>query len=72
MLASTLLGRYARAAIEEFCDGNGIEVVGRVPFDPEVTKAIVAGKPIVDYAPDSPSSRAIGETWKRVKSHLGV
>jgi MinD superfamily P-loop ATPase len=59
-------------AIEEFCSGEGIEVVGRVPFDPEVTKAMVAGLPVVEYAPDSPSSRAIGETWKRVKSHLGV
>jgi MinD superfamily P-loop ATPase len=59
-------------AIEEFCSGEGIEVVGRVPFDPEVTKAMVVGLPVVEYTPDSPSSRAIGETWKRVKSHLGV
>jgi len=59
-------------AIEEFCSGEGIEVVGRVPFDPEVTKAMVASLPVVEYAPDSPSSRAIAETWKRVKSHLGV
>lgn len=59
-------------AIERFCSKTEIDVVGFVPFDPIVTEAMVAGRPVVDYAPDSPSSRAIGEMWERVKSHLGI
>jgi MinD superfamily P-loop ATPase len=59
-------------AIERFCTKKEIDVVGLVPFDPIVTEAMVAGRPVVDYAPDSPSSRAIGEMWERVKSHLGI
>jgi MinD superfamily P-loop ATPase len=59
-------------AIERFCSEKEIDVVGLVPFDPVVTEAMVAGKPVVDYAPDSPSSRAIGEMWETVKSHLGI
>jgi len=59
-------------AIERFCSKKEIDVVGLVPFDPVVTEAMVAGRPVVDYAPDSPSSRAIGEMWERVKSHLGI
>jgi MinD superfamily P-loop ATPase len=59
------------AAIEEFCCGEGIEVVGRVPFDPEVTKAMVDGRPVVEYAPDSPASEAIKAIWERLTSILG-
>jgi len=59
-------------AIERFCSEKEIDVVGLVPFDPVVTEAMVAGRPVVDYAPDSPSSRAIGEMWETVKSHLGI
>jgi len=58
------------AAIEEFCSGEGIEVVGQVPFDPEVTKAMVDGRPVVEYAPDSPASKAIKATWERLTSIL--
>jgi MinD superfamily P-loop ATPase len=59
-------------AIERFCSKKEIDVVGLVPFDPIVTEAVVAGRPVVDYAPDSPASRTIGEMWESVKSHLGV
>jgi len=58
-------------AIEEFCDGRGIEVVGLVPFDPEVTKAMVAGRPVVEYTPGSPASKAIRSLWERLTSILG-
>ncbi|RLI10027.1 (4Fe-4S)-binding protein [Candidatus Bathyarchaeota archaeon] len=58
--------------IEEFCAENGVEVVGLVPFDPEVTRAMVAGLPVVEYAPGAPASNAIKETWSRVKLHLGL
>ena len=59
------------AAIGKFCDEEGIEMVGLIPFDPEVTKAMVAGRPVVEYAPDSPASEAIKEIWERLASILG-
>jgi MinD superfamily P-loop ATPase len=59
------------AAIGEFCDEEGIEVVGLVPFDPEVTKAMVEGRPVVEYAPDSPASEAIEKMWERLALILG-
>jgi MinD superfamily P-loop ATPase len=70
LLASALLGYYARAAIEEFCDWNGIEVVGG-PFDPEVTKATMASLPVVEYTPDSQASEAMKSIWERLTSILG-
>ena len=58
--------------IEGFCAERGIEVVGLIPFAPEVTRAMVAGLPVVEYAPGSPASSAIKRTWSRVKLYLGL
>jgi len=52
--------------IASFCKENGIEVVGRIPFDSIVTEAMVNGKPIVEYAPESDVARRISETWKKI------
>ncbi|MFQ6053676.1 MAG: 4Fe-4S binding protein [Candidatus Bathyarchaeia archaeon] len=56
--------------IDVFCAENGVEVVGLIPFDPEVTRAMVAGLPVVEYAPGSPASKAIEDTWRLLKEHL--
>jgi MinD superfamily P-loop ATPase len=57
-------------AIEGFCNEEGIALIGRVPFDPEVTKAMVAGYPVVEYEPNSPASKAIKSMWKRLSPIL--
>ena len=36
--------------IERFCEEQGIEIAGRIPFDNRVTEAMVHGLPIVEYA----------------------
>ena len=56
--------------IVEFCRSNGVEVVGRIPFDPLVTEAMVAGKSIVDYSPKSRVSEAIAELWKQTLENI--
>jgi len=56
--------------IVEFCESNGVEVVGKIPFDPIVTEAMVAGKPIVEYAPKSNVSKAIEELWERTLEQI--
>jgi MinD superfamily P-loop ATPase len=56
--------------IVEFCGSNGVEVVGKIPFDPIVTEAMVAGKPIVEYSPESSVSKAIAELWKQTLKHV--
>jgi len=59
-------------AIKRFCSKIKVDVVGLVPFDPTVTRAMVAGQPVVEYAPHSPASTAINEMWEGVKSHLSL
>ncbi len=58
------------ARIVTFCESNGVEVVGKIPFDPIVTEAMVAGKPVVEYSPKCRVSEAIDELWKRTLEHI--
>ncbi len=56
--------------IEAFCCEKGIEIVGSVPFDTSVAKAIVHGKPVTVHAPDAPASLTIREMWQQVSMRL--
>ena len=57
-------------AIEAFCAAQGIAVVGRLPYDTIVTEAMVQGKPVTAYRPDSAIARALRDTWIRIRAHL--
>jgi len=56
--------------IVSFCRENDIEVVGKIPFDAKVTEAMVNGKPIAEYAPESNVAKEIEKMWKKVLSAL--
>lgn len=58
--------------IEGFCADFGVEVVGLIPFDLEVTKAMVAGLPVVEHDPESPASKAIEKIWNLFRLKLGL
>jgi MinD superfamily P-loop ATPase len=51
--------------IVEFCESRGVEMVGKVPYDSLVTRAMVAGKSIVEYSPESMVSKSIEEVWTK-------
>lgn len=56
--------------IEAYCRENGIETVGRIPFDLTVAGAMVAGEAVTAFQPQAPASRAIQEIWRRVLPSL--
>ena len=58
--------------IVEFCKESGVGVAGKISFDPIVTRAMVAGKPIVEYRPESIVSKEIAETWREVLRFLSM
>jgi MinD superfamily P-loop ATPase len=64
------INRKNTEKIVAFCEKNNVEVVGRVPFDPIVTEAMVAGKTVVEHSPENMVSQEIENTWKRVLSAL--
>ncbi|MDK2933278.1 MAG: hypothetical protein PWP27_1088 [Clostridiales bacterium] len=55
--------------IEQYCIGENIPLVGSIPFDPMVIKAVNAGKTIIDM-PKSTAAQAISEIWNNVHSML--
>jgi MinD superfamily P-loop ATPase len=58
------------AEIEAFCEQRNIEVVGRIPFDINVTYAMVQGQPVTAFQPDSPASRSLYMVWGHVVNIL--
>jgi MinD superfamily P-loop ATPase len=56
--------------IEDFCSKNNIELIGKISFNTLVTKAMVAGTPVVEYAPKSMISNSIKQIWKQVQEKL--
>ena len=57
-------------SIARFCEDSGFEVVGRIPFNPVVTEAMVNGKSILEYAPGSDVAREMERVWSRTHSAL--
>ena len=56
--------------IESFCRDNGIQTVGKIPFDLTVTTAMVQGEPVTAFRPDAPASVAISIIWEQVLESL--
>lgn len=52
--------------IEDFCKKDNIELIGKIPFDEIVVEAMVNGKSVIDYAPQSKISSIIKEIFKKV------
>jgi MinD superfamily P-loop ATPase len=58
------------AAIEAYCQAQGIEVVGTLPFDTVVTEAMVHGQPVTAYQPDGAMAAALRKAWDRLQPRL--
>jgi MinD superfamily P-loop ATPase len=57
--------------ILSFCGENRIDVVGIIPFSSEVTQAMVNGKTIVEYSPESSVTEEFMRMWKKMCLSLG-
>ena len=58
--------------ISSFCKENSIQVVGRIPFNRKVTEAMVNGKTIMEYAPESDVSKEIENIWKSCRDSFNL
>jgi MinD superfamily P-loop ATPase len=56
--------------ILSFCEENSIEIAGRIPFNPKVTEAMVSGKTIIEYSPESDVAEEIESIWRKTFSFL--
>ncbi len=57
--------------ITEFCEREGVEIVGMIPYDPNVTRALVHNKPVVGYA-ESAASQHIRTLWDRLAERAAL
>ncbi len=55
--------------IEQFCKGQSVPVVGKVPFDKTVVESLVQGQPVVKYK-DCNASKSIANIWSAVSKML--
>ncbi|OLS27437.1 MAG: Heterodisulfide reductase subunit A-like protein [Candidatus Thorarchaeota archaeon AB_25] len=53
-------------AIERYCAENDVEVLGRIKFDPIMTKSMVAAQTLPEFAPDHEISQLLRKIWDRV------
>jgi MinD superfamily P-loop ATPase len=56
--------------IKAFCLDQNIEVLGHIPFDSNVTEAIVNGEPVTANRPASPASKEIHALWQNLVNTL--
>jgi len=52
--------------IEEYCEENEIELVGHIPFDPSVTKAMISSLSVVEF-PCGRVTDEVKEIWRKVE-----
>jgi len=55
--------------IEEYCDENGLEVVGKIPYDETPTKAMIQEKTIIELS-DSEFSNNVKNIWENIRKRL--
>lgn len=59
-------------AIEAFARERNVSVIGRVPFDPAFTKAMVQGKTIVEFDSQSEGCVAVKSIWETLAQRLEI
>ena len=56
--------------IEQYAKERGLAVLGKIPFDPIFTKAMVQNQTIIEYDGRSQAARAVRDIWQAVMSSL--
>ena len=55
--------------IAAWCAAQGVPIMGRIPFDQEVTRAMVQGKPITEHS-DGAVTEELRQIWAWLKARL--
>ena len=57
-------------AIEQYCQENDVEVLGKIKFDPIMTQSMVAAKSLPEYAPHHEISHLLQKIWNQITELL--
>lgn len=58
--------------IENFAQDEGLSCLGRIPFDPVFTKAMVKGQTIFEYNGNSSAGKAVRKIWNIISKSLNL
>jgi MinD superfamily P-loop ATPase len=56
--------------IKHFAEENNIQIIGELPFDTSIPKAMVQSKPVTEFSPNSPASNEIKKLWGKLQKIL--
>ncbi|MCU0849476.1 MAG: ATP-binding protein [Spirochaetes bacterium] len=62
---------YNASEIEKYCVENGIEVVGNIKYNPEVTRAMIQQKSVVEHECGDVTVE-VKNMWERIRGRLGT
>ena len=71
-VANKLRSARDEAAVREYCQRHGVEVLGVVPFDEAVAEADRRGCALIDYLPTAPALLAIDALTDTLAERLGA
>ncbi|MDP8292659.1 MAG: (4Fe-4S)-binding protein, partial [Candidatus Orphnella occulta] len=55
--------------IEQYCEKEGVKIIGKVSFDKSVVEAMVSSKTVIEYS-DSKAKEEIISIWERLQKEL--
>ena len=58
--------------IEKYAGEKEIACLGRIPFDPIFTKAMIQAQTLLEYNTGSQAGQAVKEIWQRLVDNLGL
>lgn len=56
--------------ILDYAVEHGVEILGKIPFDPTIVEAMVQGQPVTRYRALAPGSQALRAIWSLLASRL--
>lgn len=56
--------------IENYLEGESVEVLAKLPYDEDFTKAMSVAKPIVEFDKECQMSQKIEQSWQKIKQIL--
>jgi MinD superfamily P-loop ATPase len=65
------LNRDMTLSLENFADKRGIACLGRIPFDPAFTSAMIQAKSVIEYGNGSKANQEIKDIWQKIEKILG-
>ncbi len=54
--------------IREFCNNNNIPIIGEIPFDPIVGKAIANRRTVIEEDANAPASIVLNDIWNKIET----